>query len=116
MSIEQTNVVDFVGIERASGNATLSISDHLGWDENEGEHLLMLQEKLNAYLRFIESGEMVQTFPQMRGRRVKIRIVGKYPLSPEARKFFRLAKDLVEEMGAALKMGASLEFQHSPDE
>ena len=58
MSIEQTNTVDFVSIDEISGDALLTISDHLAWDENEGAHLELLQNKLNAYLRFIESGEL----------------------------------------------------------
>ena len=103
MSIDQTDVVDFVNIDRVSGRTLLTISDHLDWDENEGEHLLMLQEKLNAYLRFIESGEMEERFPQTRGREVTIQIYGKYPLSREARKFFRLAKNAIEQGGFALE-------------
>ena len=103
MSIEQTNVVDFVGIEYATGRATLTISDHLDWNENEGEHLLMLQEKLNAYLSFIESGEMEERVPVTRGRPVAIQIYAKYPLSPEATKFFGLAKDTIEKAGFALE-------------
>jgi hypothetical protein len=42
MSIEQTDVVDFVGIDKKSGDALLTISDHLAWDQDEDEHLLLL--------------------------------------------------------------------------
>jgi hypothetical protein len=103
MSIEQTNVIDFVGIEYATGRASLAISDHLNWDEDEGEHLLKLQEKLNSYLAFIESGEMAQKFPETHGRSVIIKLMGKFPLSHEATKFFRLAKDAIEKAGFALE-------------
>jgi hypothetical protein len=48
MSIEQIDVVDFVSIDKNSGDAWLTISDHLTWDRNEGEHLLLLQNKLNT--------------------------------------------------------------------
>ena len=103
MSIDQTDVVDFVSIDPVSGRTFLTISDHLDWDENEGEHLLMLQEKLNAYLRFIENGEMEEGFPQTRGRHVTIHISAKYPMSKEAKKFFRLAKSAIDEAGFALE-------------
>ena len=109
MSIEQTDVVDFVTIEHGSGRVLLTISDHLNWDEDEGEHLLLLQEKMNAYLRFIESGEMEERVPQTRGRPVTINVIGKFPLSREASKFFRLAKTTIENAGFALA------FKHEPD-
>jgi hypothetical protein len=99
MSIEQIDVVDLVGIEYTTGRATLTITDHLDWSENEGEHLLMLQEKLNAYFRFIESGEMEERIPATRGRSVLIRICAKYPPSPQASKFFGLVKNFIEEAG-----------------
>ncbi len=50
MSIEQTEIVDFVNIDRKSGDVWLTISDHLPGDHGEGEHLVLLQNKLNAYL------------------------------------------------------------------
>ncbi|WP_407059149.1 DUF6572 domain-containing protein [Ralstonia syzygii subsp. celebesensis] len=36
--------------------------------ENSEEHLLLLQEKINCYLRFIESGEIYNSFPSAEGR------------------------------------------------
>ena len=105
MTIDQTNVVDFIGIERDTGRVSLTISDHLDWEEDEGEHLLMLQEKLNSYLNFVENGELEESYPHTRGRSVVIKIFAKYPLSQEAEKFFRLAKDFIE------KAGFSLEFR-----
>src|SRR5437868_13420758 len=57
MSIEQTEIVDFVNSDRETGDLWLTISDHLEWDRNSGEHLVLLQNQLNAYFRFIESGE-----------------------------------------------------------
>jgi hypothetical protein len=68
MSIEQTNTVDFVTLDETSGETLLTISDHLAWDENEGAHLELLQSKLNAYLRFIESGELIHKFFSPRGK------------------------------------------------
>ena len=52
-SIDQTDKIDFVTIEYKTGDVLLSISDHLSWDQDEGEHLLMLQAKLNTYLAFV---------------------------------------------------------------
>jgi hypothetical protein len=48
MSIEQADTIDFVNIEKASGDVLLTISDHLDWDETERQHLILLQGKLNS--------------------------------------------------------------------
>jgi len=59
----------------------LTISDHLEWDENN-EHLIILQEKINAYLDVIESGEIYESYPNSISRKLKIEIVFKH--SPNA--------------------------------
>ena len=79
MSIDQTDVIDLAAIDRASGDLWLTISDHLPWDKNEGDHLILLQNKLNAYLRFIESGEVFKKVPAAEGRNIVINLVGKFP-------------------------------------
>lgn len=103
MSIEQSKVVDFVSIDPGSGDVYLTISDHLPWDHGEGEHLLLLQDKLNAYLRFIESGEMVKEIPETKGRKVLIELVGQFPLSQKASVFFEKASAAVHTAGFILQ-------------
>jgi len=103
MSVEQTDTVDFVGVDRATGDLLLTISDHLAWDEGEGEHLLLLQGKLNAYLRFIESGEVIKKFPEARGRNLVINVVGKFPMSEQAKLFFEKATAAIQATGFTLK-------------
>ena len=103
MSIEQTNTVDFVSIDDATGDALLTIADHLPWDKDEEAHLLLLQDKLNSYLRFIESSEITKRFPQTAGRALKIVVVGKYRLSPRAAIVFEKAKATIQEAGVSLQ-------------
>jgi hypothetical protein len=103
MSVEQTETVDFITVDKSSGDICLTISDHLPWDSDEGTHLLMLQNKLNSYLRFIESGEMIEQYPKAKGRRAVINLVGKFPLSDEASRFFNLAREQIERTGYRLQ-------------
>jgi hypothetical protein len=105
MTVEESAKIDFAAIEPQSGEMRLIISDHLDWTE-EGEHLLLLQGKLNTYLAFIESGEIYAKLPKAVGLKIVIEVVGKFPLSEEASKFYRLA-------GGAIKdAGFSLRFEH----
>jgi hypothetical protein len=103
MTVDQTGVVDFLGVDKTSGEVNLTISDHFVWDENEGEHLLLLQEKINFYLAFILDGQLHTDFPHLQNKPVTIRLFGAYPLSEQAQRFFDLAKGRIEEAGVQLK-------------
>ena len=106
MTVEESAKIDFAAIEPQSGEMRLIISDHLDWID-EGEHLRLLQSKLNSYLAFIESGEIYAKLPKAVGLKIVIEVVGKVPLSEEASKFYRLA-------GGAIKdAGFSLRFEHA---
>jgi uncharacterized protein DUF6572 len=63
MSVEQTDVVDILGIDRETGHVVLTISDHLDWSDS-ARHQIILQKKLNRYLAFVESGEILEQIPK----------------------------------------------------
>ena len=102
MSVDEPNKIDFTSVDKARSRVLLSIADHLDWTENEGEHLLMLQEKLNTYLYFIESGKLVETYSWAKGWPVVIEIAAKYPMNAEATRFFNLAGQRIAELGFTL--------------
>jgi hypothetical protein len=97
MTVEQIQAVDFIGVD-ASGRAVLTISDYLLWDDIKS-HLFTLQEKLNAYLRFIESGEMIEKRPELAGRAILISVVLKFPIPNEADWFFAKTSAAIEAAG-----------------
>jgi len=101
MTIEQTDKIDFIG-ENESGNIVLTVSDHLEWDK-ENEKLLLLQEKINSYLAFIESDEILEHYPNSKYKAYIINIVSKYKPTEEAEKFLNLAKETIIEAGFNLK-------------
>jgi hypothetical protein len=103
MSIDQAETIDFAIIDKPSGDLWLTISDHLSWEENEGSHLVLLQSKLSAYLRFIESGEVFKKVPYAKGRSVVINLVGKFPLSQKADSFFEKARADIADSGLRLQ-------------
>jgi hypothetical protein len=59
MSVEDKNKINAISTNKEDVVA-LTISDHLEWDSG---HLLILQEKINSYLHFIESGQMHGSYP-----------------------------------------------------
>ena len=99
MTIEQLDKLDIIGTD--DSNIELVISDHLKWD-NKNEKLLLLQDKLNLYLSFIESGEIYEHYPKAVGLPVKISIVSKYQPNSEAVKFLSLAAKTIKDAGFEL--------------
>lgn len=102
MSVEQTNVIDFIGVSRETGEVVLTISDHLTWTDSV-VHQTILQNKLNAYLSFIESGDLFQEYPDARGRAVVVRIVFRNLPDGAGREFLARAKQVMESAGLALR-------------
>lgn len=86
MSVVDLMVIDFVAINAASGDAILVISDHLEWDERN-EHLLILQNKINAYLEGIEGGSLYETYPDAKYRNIVIEVKAKYAPNETGRIF-----------------------------
>ena len=102
MSIEKADTVDFIGVEKKSGQIALAISDHLDWND-EKAHLLKLQDKINTYLSFIESGEVYDAYPQAIDKSFVIKVYGKYALTDAAKRFYRKAGATLRKAGFGLR-------------
>jgi hypothetical protein len=97
MSIERTDIIDFASLDKY-GNAVLTISDHLEWDEGN-KHLLLLQEKINSYLTAIESGELFEQYPVARDKKIAIELVLKYWPSLDGEKFLGMVQKYLSDSG-----------------
>jgi len=97
MSVDQVNVVDFVSRNK-EGEIVLTISDHLAWNKTR-EHLFVLQEKINTYLRFVESGEIYEKYPEAGGRRIRVDVKFHYQPTLEALAFLDKVKPTIEAAG-----------------
>jgi len=104
MSIEQVGVVDAIGVDKETGQVFLTISDHLEWSD---EHLLLLQEKLNLYIGFVESGELLEVYPDSEGREVVINVICKYPPDVRGKDFLNRVAAVVEQVGAGFAFQVS---------
>lgn len=102
MSIDEPAVVDFLWKDEANNRVVLTISDHLDWEE-EGEHLLLLQDKLNHYLEFVEGGQLVKAKPEFKGLPVLIHVAAQHPLSENAARFYEMVKERVAQLGLELE-------------
>ncbi|MFC4231968.1 DUF6572 domain-containing protein [Parasediminibacterium paludis] len=94
MPVDDLSVIDFVAINVTTGEAMLVIADHLEWDE-QNEHLLILQNKINAYLEGIENGSLYEEYPDAKNRNIVIDIKAKFEPNEKGSIFLeRTKKDL----------------------
>ena len=101
MAVDQPKVIDIVSRDK-DGNIVLTISDHLDWSDAQ-QHLEVLQDKINTYLTFVESGEIYEKFPAAKGRHAVIEVMFHYKPSPEAYPFLSQVKSIVETSGLGFR-------------
>jgi hypothetical protein len=58
---------------------------------------------LNAYLRFVESGEMLDAYPDARGRVVVFDVVLRVPPTARANDFFDRVRQILAHAGFELR-------------
>lgn len=108
MSVEDTGSIDAIGIEKEQQRVYLSIVDALLWDD-ENIHLYTLQEKINTYLFFIESGELQKAMPGSQGCDVAIELILKHMPSSDAITFFDKTSQLLLEKNIVFVFGPNKE-------
>ncbi len=97
MGLENSQVIDAIGTEAETGIVVLSIID--GWDwTDEAEHLMALQDKINAYLGFVESGQIGEVYPDAVGHALKIDIISMFPLPDTADSFIEEAAKVSSQL------------------
>lgn len=93
MSLDKLDTIDAVGIEKETDAVVLTIADAWDWHDPHS-HLVALQEKLNAYFSFIESGQIWESYPEAIGRKLIVDIVGRFPIP-------QVGLDLLEQASIA---------------
>ncbi|MHC8400512.1 DUF6572 domain-containing protein [Pseudomonas sp. MDT1-17] len=106
MSITNSRVIDIWATpDWEPENVLLIITDHLEWGNKteQGEHLQLLQDKLNTYIAFIESGEIYTEIPGAMGKHPIIRIHGLYELPEQGEIFIDRATEMLKDAGIGLE-------------
>ena len=100
MSITDKLRIDIIATKAGSDAVKLVIADHLDWDDPES-HLLLLQEKINTYLEFIESGQLleVRAPPIPQNPRVEIAVHAQHAPPPDTKGFFAQAEEFLGRIG-----------------
>ena len=110
MSVGNEIVVNIISIDEQRSAVILTVSDHLDWSDTT-RHQTLLQTKLNRYLAFCESGEMLERYPAAKGLPVTLKVV--FEFKPDARglEFLSEAKKIVEAAGLRLETKVFADYQ-----
>lgn len=102
MSVEQLDVVDIISIDKTTGDVILTISDHLDWTDTL-QHQIVLQAKFNKYFAFVESGEILTSYPDAKDKPIVFKVIFKYRPDNEGLLFLTKAQGVIESAGFRLK-------------
>ena len=102
MSILETNTVDGIGISEDGFSAALLLADHLDWSD-EYAHLVLLQDKLNAYFSFIESGQLKARLPRRRMKGCTIEIRFRCEPTEKAVQFLQAAQKQADKLKTKIR-------------
>jgi hypothetical protein len=88
VTVSNPAVVDFVSHDPVTDEVILSMVEERQWGA-EGELLLDLQAKLNTYLTYIESGQLLEDYPDVAGKKIVFRLHYMVEIGPREREFIR---------------------------
>ena len=108
MSVTDTDSIDAIGMEKEAKRVFLSIIDPLAWDKDD-LHLFTLQEKINTYLYFVESGELLKALPDSAGFDIAIELILKHMPTDEAIAFFDKTMQILFDKGIVFVFGPNKE-------
>jgi len=101
MSIEESNSIDGLGVSSDKKSLKLLVADYLDW-ENEYEHLILLQKKINSYINFIETEQYKSIYPKYDFERFTIELQFKYNITDNCRKFIETATQQIKELNTVI--------------
>lgn len=89
MTVDNNKIIDGMGESKESNELIFLIADHLDWNE-EYKHLNLLQNKINAYVEFIESKQFNESYPDKNFNNFLIDIHFKYEITENCKKFLNI--------------------------
>ena len=100
MSISETDKIDIVAARPNSPIVKLVITDHLTWDDLDA-HGRLLQDKINTYMEFVESGQLARlSEPKIPATpEVRITLAVQHKPTREALKFLERVEGFLAGVG-----------------
>jgi len=102
VTVEETDVIDFISLHPDGSRVVLTISDHLDWEDGE-KHAAALQTKIYRYLDFVDHGELLERYPKAVDKQVVIEIRGSEPLTAYGERFLEHVRKVAAAEGCLVE-------------
>ncbi len=116
MAIDDTNKVDGLAIDKSRKALVLLMTDHLAFEGNntlsEKDHLLLLQDKINAYIEFISTRQYESIYPNEEIALTIIEIHFKYNITKTCEKFIEVVRSQIAELGIIVETQVASESRN----
>lgn len=104
MSLKNVNEIDGKEADLA-GNLILYVVDDMEWElEKEKEHLLLLQDKLNTCLAYIQSGRYKEDYPKYNFKQAIIEIRFRHTITEHCKRYLQMVQGQVGEYAIKLEV------------
>lgn len=78
LNIEKTDTIDSLAYEQATSSLILLLADGMDWSDTN-RHLLLLQEKLNTYIWYIDSEQYKEKYPNVKSVELRVSFLFEEP-------------------------------------
>lgn len=107
MAIDDPNVIDGIAIDESRKAVCLLLTDHLAWSGkgslNEYDHLILLREKLNAYISYLETRQYEEQYPREELAMAVIELHFQYDITENCERFLHTVQDQVGPYGIQIE-------------
>ena len=107
MAIDNANVIDGMALDKERKAICLLITDHFMWSGDvalkEYDHLMLLQDKINAYISFLETRQYEEQYPEEEISMAVIEIHFKYPITDNCEKFLNTVQNQIGQYGIKIE-------------
>ena len=94
LNIEKTNVIDGISYDEKNSKLILLLTDGMDW-HNEYNHLILLQEKINNYIAYIEEKQYKKNYSNV--EQIEIQIKFLFKETDKCKKFLEHVKNLIND-------------------
>ena len=104
--VEHAGIIDALVHDPETDLITLTMVEPRPWDGSD-LRLFQLQEKVNAYLSFVLDGEMVEDYPALEGKKLRIQLDCATAPDGKTLKFLKVVRDQIAFQGIDLQVRAA---------
>ncbi|SAL71392.1 hypothetical protein AWB71_04358 [Caballeronia peredens] len=98
MSLSDVDVIDYIGVNVLFRRVYIGLFDELDW-RDEQAHQRALTKKIDRYISYVRSGQLLSGYPKVRGFEIVIEYVSTHPMTSSAVEFWKTRERVIGDAG-----------------